>query len=206
MKVPTEITYRYVEKTDAIDTLVREKIEKLEQFCNYMSSCRVAIEKAHDHPKTGSPYRVRIDITVPPNHELAVVKNPDEGIQYQELQPVIRSAFDAARRQLIELVEQQQDRTKTHVEQETHGIITKLFKEDGYGFFRTTDTGREIYFHKNSVLHSDFDRLELGTGVHFTEEQGQMGPQASSLQIIDKPGVQSPKSEEREIQPPLGWK
>ncbi|MBD0314135.1 MAG: ribosome-associated translation inhibitor RaiA, partial [Microcoleus sp. T3-bin5] len=82
MKVPPEITYRNVDKTNALDTLVEEKIAKLEQFCNYISSCHIAIEKIHDRPRSGSPYRVRIDLTVPPGHELVAESNPSDTNQY----------------------------------------------------------------------------------------------------------------------------
>jgi len=37
-------------------------------------------------------------------------------------------------------------------------------------------------------LNDDFDRLEIGTGVRFVEEPGEEGPQASTVQIVDKPG------------------
>ena len=66
------------------------------------------------------------------------------------------------------------------------GIVQKLFIEDGYGFIRTIDTSDEIYFHKNSVLHNDFDKIKVGTGVRFVSEIGDKGPQASSVEIIDK--------------------
>ena len=107
MNVQPEITYRSVEKTDALDELVNSKIAKLERFCDHISSCRVAIEKAHDHPSSGSPYRVRLDITVPPSHELAVDRSPDSGTQYEPVDAVIRHAFDAMERQLNELIERQ---------------------------------------------------------------------------------------------------
>lgn len=208
MQVPVEITYRNVEKTDAIESLVQEKIGKLQKFCSQMNSCRVAIEKAHDRPSSGSPYRVRLDITVPPGHELAVVRNPGEGNQYDELQTVIRDAFEAARRQVVELNEKQQDQVKHHPQQETVAVVTKLFKEQGYGFIKTLDTGREIYFHQNSVLHHDFDRIEIGTGVQFSETLGEMGPQATTVQIVSKPGVSTAKAEaeQPEAEPPVTWK
>lgn len=107
MKIKPEITYRSVQKTEDLEALVQEKIAKLEKFCDYMNSCRVMIEKTHDHPKSGSPYRVRFDITLPPSHEIAVVESPDKGDQYIPLERVIRDAFEAARRQLVEQVERQ---------------------------------------------------------------------------------------------------
>jgi hypothetical protein len=35
------------------------------------------------------------------------------------------------------------------------------------------------------VLNDRFEDLELGMGVAYTEETGDMGPQASSLRVID---------------------
>jgi cold shock CspA family protein len=205
MKVPLEITYRDIDKSDAIDSLVHEKVAKLEQVCNYISSCHIAIEKIHDRPKSGSPYRVRIDMTVPPSHELVAESNPGEGVQYDALDVVIRDAFDAARRQLKELNERQRKRVKTHEAQETTAIVTKLFREDGYGFIKTFDD-QEVYFHRNSVLHNDFDRIEIGTGVHFFVTDGENGPQASTVRIVDKPGVSAGTTNADAAEPPLGWK
>ncbi|MEB3278017.1 MAG: HPF/RaiA family ribosome-associated protein [Lyngbya sp.] len=206
MKIQPEISYHNIDKNQAIDSLVREKIGKLEQFCNYMNSCRVVIEKTHDHPKSGSPYRVRLDITVPPGHELAVDRSPDQGVQYEPLETVIREAFDAARRQLVELVERQRqwDRNSPS-QQQMVAIVTQIFPEEGYGFLRTVDEDREIYFHKNSVLHNDFERLTVGTGVRYVEEEGEKGPQATTVQIVNKPGVRTDKASETEVETPLGW-
>jgi ribosomal subunit interface protein len=204
MQVPPEITYRDVEKTEALDTLVNEKIAKLEKFYNNINSCHIAIEKIHDRPSSGSPYRVRLDITVP-GHEFVAESNPGESAQYDPIETVIRDAFDAAIRQLKALNEQQRNRVKTHEAQEMTAIVTKLFREEGYGFIRTFDD-QEVYFHRNSVLHDDFDRIEIGTGVHFFVEQGEEGPQASTVKIVDKPGVSAGKSDQTLIEPPLGWK
>jgi cold shock CspA family protein/ribosome-associated translation inhibitor RaiA len=208
MKIPPEITYRNLEKTDAIEALVQEKVAKLEHICNYINSCHIAIEKIHDRPRSGSPYRVRIDLTVPPGHELVAERNPGEGVQYQPLEAVIRETFDAMRQQLSKLTQRQRpsDKANRYEEaQDSTAFVTKLFPDRGYGFLKTLD-GREIYFHSNSVLHNDFDRLEIGTGVHFALEDGEEGPQASTVKIVDKPGVRAGKSEETLIQPPLDWR
>jgi cold shock CspA family protein len=204
MQIPLEVSYRDVEKTDALEALVREKVGKLEQVCDHISSCRIAIEKAHKRPESGSPFRVRIDMTVPPGHEIAAIENPDEGNQYAPVETVIRNAFESARRQLIELNERQRGEVKEHPEQAMTGIVTQLFPEQGYGFIKTI-AGREIYFHKNSVLHGDFDRLEIGTGVRYFAQEGDKGPQASTVQIVNKPGEGISKVDELEIEQPLEW-
>lgn len=206
MQIPLDITYRDIEKRPELDDLIRTKADKLEDVCDHIMGCHIAVERAHTHPSQGSPYRVRLDLTVPPGHEIAVTKNPGEGVQYDSLESVIRDAFDAARSQLKELTEKQQNRTKRHPEQAIAGIVTKLFPSANYGFLKTID-GQEIYFHRNSVLQDDFDRLMVGAGVQFFLSEGANGPQVSTLRLIDKPGIRPPEEhhDETPIDEPKGW-
>ena len=60
--------------------------------------------------------------------------------------------------------------------------IARLFPDEGYGFIETAD-GREVYFHKNSVVGERFERLEVGKEVRFVEEHGENGPQASTVHV-----------------------
>jgi len=206
MKVPLEVSYRDVEKTAAIEALINEKVAKLEEVCDHISSCHIAVEKINDRPRSGSPYRVRIDLTVPPGHELVADSNPSEETQYVELDTVIRDAFSAARRQLRKLTKRQHESDKSQNQEsyETTALVNKIFREEGYGFIKTLD-GQDIYFHRNSVLHDDFDRLEIGTGVRFFVEDGEEGPHATTVKIVDKPGVTVGKADQSLIEPPLGW-
>lgn len=186
MQVPLEITYRNVDKTDNLDNLIREKAAKLENYCNYITSCRIAVEKRHEHQESGQPYRVRIEMNVPPAHRLVAMRESTEGEMHTELPTIVRQAFNAARRQLEKLTAQQQGEIKHHPAQQTTALVEKIFSVQGYGFLRSMD-GREIYFHRNAVVQNDFDRLKVGTGVRYIEQAGEEGPQASSIRIIDKP-------------------
>lgn len=109
MKISPEITYRGVEKSDAIESLLHEKLAKLERACDYINSCHIVIEKQQDRPRDRSPYRVRLDITVPPSHELAAESTMSNQSRYVELDTVIRDAFDKAWRQLRDLSKQQHE-------------------------------------------------------------------------------------------------
>ena len=204
MKALLEITFRDVEKTQTLDDLIREKAAKLEQICSHMVSCRVAVEKPQEHQRSGSPFRVRVSVGVPPRHEIVVKREPGEGDLHDDLQKVLRDVFDTARRRLQELVERQRDEVKSHPDQHTMAVVVRLFRKEGYGFLKTPE-GWDVYFHKNSVLHNDFDRLEIGTGVRFVEEAGDKGPQASTVEVVDKPGSRISEVEETKTEPPLGW-
>jgi cold shock CspA family protein len=184
MQIPLEISYRDVEKTEAIDTLIRDKAAKLEQVCNYITGCRIAVERPHSFVRKGNPYRFRIDITVPPGHEIVVSREPGDNDKHDKLPKVIRDAFSAAKKQLQELVRKQRKDVKAHPEQEVRAIVHKIYPDDGYGFIRTVN-GRDVYFHRNSLLNLKFEELQTGMGVRFSEVEGDKGPQAASVQVLD---------------------
>ncbi|MBD3426418.1 MAG: HPF/RaiA family ribosome-associated protein [Candidatus Omnitrophica bacterium] len=185
MKVPLQISFRGIPASDDIKALVEEKTGKLEEVCDHINSCRVAIEKTQEHQERGNPYRVRLDITVTPGHEIAVRREPSRGDLHKPLEFVVRDAFHAARGQLIELTDRQRREVKTHPHQQANALVSKVFTDQGYGFLETID-GREIYFHQNSVLNNGFERLKPGTAVRYVEEEGQKGPQASTVHIIEQ--------------------
>lgn len=188
MQVPLEIVFQNVQRTDAIKNLINEKVTKLEKVCNYLTSCRISVDKPHKHQRTGSPYQVVIEIHVPPKHHLAVMREPGEGNLHDPLDAVLRDAIDAARRQLQELVERQRGETKKHPQQEAAAVVNRLFPEEDYHFIKNLN-GQEIYFHRNSVIHDDFDRLEIGTGVRYVAGEGEKRLQATTVQIVNKPSA-----------------
>jgi cold shock CspA family protein len=67
----------------------------------------------------------------------------------------------------------------------SQGTVTQLFPFEGYGFL-TTDDGRQVYFHRHSVLDEAFERLEVGGVVRFVEEPGDKGPQASTVALAGR--------------------
>ena len=99
---------------------------------------------------------------------------------HEDAYVALKDVFRALRRQLSDRVRKQQERGQTASLPSRIEIIERLFLDKGHGFIRADD-GREIYFHKNSVLHDPFDTLRVGAEVRFSEEEGKDGPQASSV-------------------------
>jgi cold shock CspA family protein/ribosome-associated translation inhibitor RaiA len=184
MKIPLQITFRDMESTGALKTLIQDKAADLDKFCSDLMSCRVVIEAPHQHHRKGQLYRVRIDMTVP-RQELVVGRSPDLHGAHEDLHVAIRDAFRAARRELQDYMRRRRGDVKTQVTP-PHGIVSKLFLYEGYGFIMSFD-GREIYFHRNSVV-GEFAALELGAEVRFAEEIGDNGPQASTVAAVGKSG------------------
>lgn len=193
--------------SEAIEANIRERAEKLDTFYDRIMSCRVVIEAPHRSHRKGKAYHVRIDMTLPggelvvkrepkrivdeplrllkePEVELAVNRELSKPDAHEDVYVAIRDAFDAARRKLQDYARRQRGELKSH-EAIPQARVSKLFADEGFGFLETAD-GREIYFHKNSVLNGDFDRLKVPMEVYFTEEQGEKGPQASTVKVISK--------------------
>mgnify|MGYP001420566677 CR=1 FL=1 len=205
MKIPLQITFRDMEPSAAIENNVREKAAKLDELYPDIMSCRVIVEAPHRHHHKGKAYSVRIDLTVPgaelvinrapkrlaatklshgaePEKDFAEVHEPSKHAAHEDIYVAIRDAFNAAGRKLQDFARRRRGKVKIH-EPPAVARIVRLFPIEDYGFLQTAD-GRELYFHKNSVLAPGFDRLEVGAQVHFAEEMGEKGPQASTVRII----------------------
>src|SRR3954462_3070646 len=183
MQLPVEISYRGVEKSEELEDLIRTKAARLDKFCDHITRCEVAVEQPNQSQREGSPFRVRIDLTVPPGHELVVDEKQTEHEMHEPLTKIINDAFKTMERQLKDLVERQRRDVKTHAE--PRALITKLFPD--YGFI-TDGGGVDIYFHRNAVLGTAFDDLKVGTEVRFDLSHGEMGPQASSVHVVSTGG------------------
>ena len=185
MNVPLELSFRNVTSSVAIEDLIQRQTEKLARVCEHLTSCRVAIERPHARPSSGTIWRVRLELHVPPGHELAVVHEGLDGDAHESLPHAIRDAYDRARRAVKRLKQQQRGEVKRHPAQQLAGVVEQVL--DGYGFIRTVD-GRQIYFHENAVLEAAFDALVPGMGVAYEEEPGDEGPQASTVRVVDHRG------------------
>lgn len=184
MKLPLQISFHNLERCETIENRIWEEAAQLDEFCAQIMSCRVVVDVPHRHHLTGNVYQIRLDIKVP-GEEIAVTHEPPEhDPYYQNVNVAIRDAFDSAARRLEDYVRRQRKDVKHH-EGTAHGRVVELFSEPGYGFIETADR-RRIYFHANSVLDGKFDTLSIGAEVAFAEEQGDKGPQASTVRIAGR--------------------
>ena len=199
-----------MEPSEVVEGHICDAAQRLDVFCDEIMGCRVLVEVPHQHHRKGKQYHVRIDLTVP-GAEFVIKRAPKlvtdtptrfrkapDDVQleesrdlskyavHDEIQLSIRDAFDAARRKLQDYARRRRGVVKLH-EGSPHARVTKLFPDEGFGFLETAD-GREIYFHEHSVLDSGFGGLKIGTEVHFVEEPGEKGPQASTVTPVTHHG------------------
>jgi ribosomal subunit interface protein len=98
MKLPLEITFRNVSRTDALEERIRVKAAKLDRFFDRITGCRVVVEAPHKSHNKGNTYYVRIEVSVP-GDELIVSRDPQDH-DHEDLQIAVRDAFAAAQRRL----------------------------------------------------------------------------------------------------------
>ncbi len=200
---PVQITFQKGMLPASAEQWIRSEAAKLGTFYHRIMGCRVAVGSPHRHHQQGSPYHVRIDLTVPGGElvikheptlrtrarqlgETEIRKQREVRAPHKHLRQAINHAFKAAGRRLQDYARCQRGDVK-HRELQPLAKVARLFRSKEYGFLQTPE-GREIYFHKNSVLSRAYNRLKLGTVVTFAEEPGDKGPQASSVRIADKQG------------------
>ncbi len=179
MNAPVQITFRDMSPSPAISAHVERRAEKLETLFGRVLDCHVVVEEPHRHSRKGHKFHVRINVHVP-GKELVVAKNAEDDTV--DVYALLDDAFSDAERQVEDHARKQQPDMKTH-ERPMRGMVSKLFLDRGYGFIAADGDGHEVYFHQNSILDGRFEKLEVGSKVRFAEEDGEKGPQASTVHV-----------------------
>lgn len=187
MTLPVQVTFRNMEE-EGLEEYIREQAAKLERYYRGITSCRVVVEMRGRHQK-GNLYHVRIDLGVPGGellvkHEPSIhgslqdktvtkrTKSTEVGVLHKNAQRAILDAFSEMRRRLQDFARKQDGLVKERAEPLANATVASLFPQEDHGFLATPD-GRQIYFHRASVLNGHFDRLRIGSAVRFAEETGE---------------------------------
>jgi cold shock CspA family protein/ribosome-associated translation inhibitor RaiA len=182
MQVPLQITFKEVDHSDAVEAKIRERVDRLDQYYSRIISCRVVISKTNRHHHTGNLFTIHVDLRVP-GDEISISRDSGLDHAHKDIYVSIRDAFDAAKRALEDYVRRKRRDVKT-IEKPPHGHVLQLVRDDGGFGFIQTDDGRKIYFNSRSVLHGQYDHLQVGMEVRFAEEAGEKGPQASTVELV----------------------
>jgi cold shock CspA family protein/ribosome-associated translation inhibitor RaiA len=189
MQVYPQVTFHDIERSEWVEAYVAERLLKLDRYADGITSCHVTLTREQGKHHKGNRYSAMVEVRIPPHHDLAAKKQKEIRHIQNELPALINLAFGAIERQLKRTAALRRGEPDIRrLDGQPHGMVDKLFPE-GYGFIRTLGDNREYYFHRNSVLHGDFERLTVGTEVRFSPEEGEKGAQASSVQVVSKRGV-----------------
>jgi Sigma 54 modulation protein / S30EA ribosomal protein len=126
-----QITFRNMKPSPVVEEWIREEVSKLETFYSQIMGCRVAVEVPHRHHAKGSPYHVRIDLTVPGGElvikrevslgsrvrragEKEISKRLEVETPHKNLRLAIDDAFRAAGRRLQDYARRRRGDVKVH--------------------------------------------------------------------------------------------
>lgn len=183
MQSPVQIQFKNMKSSEAVEAAINKWVDKLDRAYPAIMTCRVTVEAPSNKKIHGGLYHTRIDIRLP-GKEVVVNRNPDLHHSYSDAYVSIRDAFKSAQRQLENVVKRSQEKVKSH-EPPAHGWILTLFPANDSGTIESSD-GREIYFHRNSLLTGNYDELTVGMEVRFVEHEDSEVPRASSVRLIGK--------------------
>ena len=180
MEIKSQIRFRGMEPSPSVEAVIRERIERLARFHDRITSCSVVVEAPHRHGRKGQIYQVRVDVTVP-GREIVTGRNSEENHAHEDVYVAIRDSFDAAQRQLEDVVRKKSGhRVKSHPET-LHGTVARLMPEEGFGFISAPD-GREFFFRREGMAADvEWEMLAEGSEVRFTEHEGEKGPYATAV-------------------------
>jgi cold shock CspA family protein/ribosome-associated translation inhibitor RaiA len=188
MQIPVEITFRDIEHSDAVEARIRELVGKLERIYDRITRCEVMVGQPHHRHRKGNAYSITVRLTIP-GGEVVSSHDPGPDGAHEDVYVALRDAFAAVKRQLEDAVRVRlRHDVKAHNGGDrNHGIVSFLDVQKDWGWIEPDD-GRRVYFHRNSVLDGKADGLEVGHEVRFAEEQGNEGPQASTVEVIGANG------------------
>jgi cold shock CspA family protein len=190
MQTPVEIDFQGINADDRLRSCVNRNISTLEQRFGRITACRVVIRGPSERHHKGGAFDVSIRLTLPQGREVDIARTEGRVREAETdnrlLDPIVavNDAFKRARRRLQDHARRMQGQVKAH-DGPPIATVTRYNDATGFGFLETQD-GREVYFHKNSVLDDGARLVAPGTRVTFFEEMGEKGPQASTVRVLGK--------------------
>lgn len=186
MDTPLQIAFKDMESSEFLETLIRERVGRLERFHHHIVSCRVVVFVPHRSPETGKPpIGLSVEVEVPGRNTVVAKGTEDRREMKNDHTAVINRVFDAVQRQLEDTAEIRRHEVKSHGAEGETGMVVRLFPQQNYGFVEVKGSP-DLYFTRNAVTGGAFDDLSVGTMVHVTRATGEgpMGPQASSIKLL----------------------
>jgi len=170
-----EIESRNVGMTPRWKSEIESRMADLQRRHEHLIHGRVTLTKNLHHKKLANVAEALIVVTLPGRQTITARKDD------KTFEEAIRTAFNAI---AIELRKYREKRGRTEIRTSPsppfRGVVCKLFPKEGYGFI-LKEGGGEVYFHKHALQGLTFDELDDGADVAFNIEEGEKGPQASTV-------------------------
>jgi ribosomal subunit interface protein len=95
----TQVLFRNIEHSAAVEQAVLKRVGKLERFSDQIHSMRVILESPHNNHQKGKVYHVGVEALIP-NHEIVVSHDHHDKHEHEDIYVAIRDAFNAVERRI----------------------------------------------------------------------------------------------------------
>jgi ribosomal subunit interface protein len=110
-----QITFRNVATSEALETLIRERIERLEKFHGHIVGVRVVVEDPHPAAeKSKSALQISVEVDVAGRPRIVVKRSEAQHEAKGDRYAFMNWAFDAVKRQLEDIAAKQNREVKRH--------------------------------------------------------------------------------------------
>ncbi len=179
MKTLPILTFRNVERSPAIEELIYEQIEALEEVFSRIIGCEVVLHSPQNKKATGRMISVKLTVRIP-GPDIRVERRIGKGETLNDIKIALRRAFDTVKRDLREQARKMgRVEVKAHP-QVLHGTIDRLFEGEGYGFINCSE-GSDVYFDQESLTTGSWEDLQVDMKVRFRKETGNKGTFATNV-------------------------
>lgn len=183
MQTAPVITFRHIDPSPAVATLIDRRIAKLERISGRLTGCEVTLEAPQKPRLHGRVFAVRVVVHLP-GPALSTAHTVAQGSARDDLILAMNRAFSAAENRL-----KRHKKVLGGVEVKHHppfvkGEVAEIEPDLGWGTIRTGD-GRAVYFQRDALTGADWAGLTRGTRLRFREQEGEKGPYATAVALAD---------------------
>jgi predicted phosphoribosyltransferase/cold shock CspA family protein/ribosome-associated translation inhibitor RaiA len=184
--IPIQLTFRGMPRSLSLETNIRERSRALTKFFDRIVAVRVVVEAKHRHHEKGRLFHIRVEIEVPGDNVIVEHESHDRH-EHEDPYVAVRDAFKAASRCLEDHARKLRADVKTHAPVSCYGHVVHVSPPRDFGFIRMPG-GKDVYFHRNSLVNATLESINLGDRLRFTlhEMSGVEGPHASGVQVAAK--------------------
>lgn len=108
-----DIVFRNLERSEALEENIADRLAKLDKLFDHITTTRVVIEEAHHHKHQGKLFHVTIHVHVP-DKELVVSHDKHDKPEHEDAYIAVRDAFNAMERQVTDYAEKIRGDVKRH--------------------------------------------------------------------------------------------
>ena len=108
----TQVVFRGIDHSQAVEEAVQKRAEKLARFSDQIQSLRVTVESPHNNHHKGKVYHVGVEAFIP-NYDIVVNHDQHDNHAHEDIYVAIRDTFDAVERQIKDINAKERRQTRT---------------------------------------------------------------------------------------------